>query len=225
MLRHLRHICTLIILTASAVGFSAFSQEYRFEAGIGAGIGGYLGDVNQSNIIKHPGYAAELSFKYLINKRFAAKASLSTAHIKGNSEDFKMVFPEGKTYSFSHPYYEVAAAFEFNFFNFGIGSPYQKLNRITPYLSLGIGVAYAPESKAFSPVIPIGAGAKYKLTNRINLGLELRAKMMLGDKIDGLSDLRGIKSSAMKNTDWCPTLMVSIAYEFGEICKTCHYVD
>ena len=53
----------------------------------------------------------------------------------------------------------------------------------------------------------------------------MRAKMMLGDKIDGLTDLRGMNSSFMKNTDWCPTLMFSISYEFKEVCKTCHYVE
>ena len=79
--------------------------------------------------------------------------------------------------------------------------------------------------RSFAVNIPISAGAKFKLTNRWNLGLEMRARMMLGDKIDGLSDLYNVKSSFMKNTDWCPTLMVSISYEFGEICKICHYVE
>ena len=48
--------------------------------------------------------------------------------------------------------------------------------------------------------------------------------MMLGDSVDGLKDLYGVESSALKNNDWCPTLMLSISYEFGEICKICHYV-
>ena len=219
-LRYIFSVLAMVFITATAS-----AQDYRFEAGIGGGISGYLGDVNQSNVLKNPSYAAELSFKYLINKRFAAKAALTTAKISGNSEDFDMKFPNGATYQFSHAYYDVTAAFEFNFFNYGIGSPYQKLKRITPYLSLGIGAAYAPEPKSFAAVIPIGVGAKYKIKNRLNLGLEMRAKMMLGDKIDGLTDLRGMNSSFMKNTDWCPTLMISISYEFGEICKTCHYVD
>ena len=215
----------MLVVALAATTFGVYSQDYKLEAGVGAGISGYLGDINQSNVLRRPGYAAEVSIKYLINKRFAAKAAISTAKISGNSEDFDMVFPDGATYKFGHPYYDVSAAFEFNFFNFGIGSPYQKLKRITPYINLGIGAAYAPEAKAFSPMIPIGVGAKYKLKSRINLGVEMRAKMMLGDKIDGLTDLRGMNSSFMKNTDWCPTLMFSISYEFKEVCKTCHYVE
>ena len=197
----------MLVVALAATTFGVYSQDYKLEAGVGAGISGYLGDINQSNVLRRPGYAAEVSIKYLINKRFAAKAAISTAKISGNSEDFDMVFPDGATYKFGHPYYDVSAAFEFNFFNFGIGA------------------AYAPEAKAFSPMIPIGVGAKYKLKSRINLGVEMRAKMMLGDKIDGLTDLRGMNSSFMKNTDWCPTLMFSISYEFKEVCKTCHYVE
>lgn len=199
-------------------------QDYRFEAGGGLGIGGYLGDVNQSNVLKNPGFGGEVFFRYLINKRFAVKAGLSTSGISGNTADFDNKFPDGAQYSFSARYYDAAVAFEFNFLNFGMNDDYRKLKRISPYLSLGIGGAYS-SCKAFALNIPIGFGAKYKISRRWNLGLEMRSRMMLGDKIDGLTDLRGMKSSFMKNTDWCPTLMLSVSYEFGEICKVCHYVD
>lgn len=214
-------IITMIILTA-AIPVSA--QDYRYEGGAAAGISGYLGDVNQSNVLKHPGFSGGFLFRYLINKRFAVKVDLTAAKISGNSADFKNMYPEGTQYAFSEQYYDAAVAFEFNFLNFGMNNDYRKLKRITPYLSLGVGAAYS-SSKAFVPNIPISFGAKYKLTNRMNLGLEMRARMMLNDKADGLSDLYKIGSSFMKNTDWCPTLMVSISYEFGEICKICHYVD
>lgn len=202
----------------------ANAQDYRFEAGAGVGISGYLGDANQSNIAKNPGFSGELLFRYLINKRFALKANLATAGISGNTADFSNKYPGGVQYSFSERYYDASAAFEFNFMNFGVGSSYQHLYRIVPYLSLGLGAAYST-SGSVAVNIPISVGAKYKIKPRLNLGLELRNRMMLGDKIDGLSDLYGIQSGMMKNTDWCPTLMVSISYEFGEICKICHYVE
>ena len=213
-----------IIVALMATLLPATAQDYRFEAGGGLGISGYLGDVNQSNVLKNPGFSGEAFFRYLINKRFAVKAGISTAGISGNSADFDNKFPNGEQYSFSARYYDAAVAFEFNFLNFGMNDDYRKLKRITPYLSLGIGGAYS-SCKAFALNIPIGFGAKYKISRRWNLGLEMRARMMLGDKIDGLSDLRNMKSSFMKNTDWCPTLMLSVSYEFGEICKICHYVD
>lgn len=213
-----------IIVALMATLLPATAQDYRFEAGGGLGISGYLGDVNQSNVLKNPGFSGELLFRYLINKRFALKTSLATASISGNSADFKNVYPNNAQYAFDAQYYDAAVAFEFNFINFGMNTDYRNLKRLVPYLSLGLGASYSSCS-AFAVNIPISAGAKFKLTNRWNLGLEMRARMMLGDKIDGLSDLYNVKSSFMKNTDWCPTLMVSISYEFGEICKICHYVE
>lgn len=219
----LPRIATIWIMVAIGI-LSVPAQEYRFEAGISAGASGYLGDVNQSNVLKNPGFSGEVLLRYLINKRFAVKGSIATAGISGNSADFTNMFPNGENYSFSAQYYDVSVAFEFNFLNFGMGSDYRKLKRMTPYLSLGFGAAYS-SCKEFAMDIPISIGAKYKLTRRLNLGLEVRARMMLGDKIDGLTDLYNVKSSMMKNTDWCPTLMIGISYEFGEICKICHYVE
>ena len=66
----------LTILIASTA--TAAAQDYRYEAGIGLGISGYLGDVNQSNVLKNPGFSGEAFFRYLINKRFAVKAGIST---------------------------------------------------------------------------------------------------------------------------------------------------
>lgn len=214
-------VASLIAVMLCAL--SANAQDYRYEAGVGAGISGYLGDVNQSNVLKHPSYAGGIIFRYLINKRFAVKADISTAKISGNSDDFKNKFPQDSHYEFSCNYYDLGVAFEFNFLNFGMNNDYRKLKRLTPYLSLGLGVSYS-STKNVVPNIPISFGAKYKLKPRLNLGLEVRARMMLNDNVDGLKDLYGIDSSTLKNTDWCPTMMLSITYEFGEICKICHYV-
>ena len=93
-------------------------------------------------------------------------------------------------------------AFEFNFLNFGMNDDYRKLKRISPYLSLGLGATYST-SKNFVPNIPISFGAKYKINRRLNLALEMRARMMLGDGVDGLKDLYGVESGVLKNNDWC----------------------
>ena len=221
-----RHIINrLIVLFIIAItANTATAQDYRYEIGIGGGISGYLGDLNQSNVLKNPGMAAEGVFRYLINKRFAVKGSLAFAQISGDAKQFSNEFPNGKDYKFESNYYDLGASFEFNFLNYGFNNDYRNLKRITPYLSLGLGVTYS-SNKQFNMNIPIGLGAKFKMAPRWDLGLEMRARMMLGDKIDGQSDLYGVKSSFLKNTDWCPTLMISVSYSFGEICKTCHYVE
>jgi hypothetical protein len=71
--------------------------------------------------------------------------------------------------------------------------------------------------------VPIGFGVKYKLMDRLNLTAEWLMHISGSDKLDGIRDPYGIKSSDLfKNTDCYTTLQLSLTYEFMEKCKTCH---
>ncbi len=203
------------------------AQDYRYEIGGGIGMSGYLGDANRSNFLKHPGVAGGAVFRYIIDRRWALKANMLAVSINGNSEDAGITYPDGATYEFNSVLYDFGAQMEFNFFNFGIGSKYMNLKRITPYLTVGLGgtVASYDSGSSFTINLPMGVGVKYKWKERLNLGLEFTMRKSFGDKLDGLSDLNGIKSSFAKNTDWYSVLMFTITYEFSKRCKVCHYVD
>lgn len=208
---------------------TAYSQEskYRFDVGAGIGMSGYLGDVNNSNPFKNPGMAAGLSFRYIIDARWAVRGILNAASVSGNSDDFGMVFPDGATYDFKSWIYDFGVRAEFNFFSYGIGETYKKMQRWSPYLSLGIGASMSSGNgnSTFAMSVPMGLGFKYKLKERLNLGLEFAMHKLLGDEVDNIKDPYKIKSSFLKNTDWFSTVMISVTYEFGERCETCHYVD
>ena len=225
MLRFAASILALLI----SLGITAGAQEYRSEIGAALGVSGYLGDCNKSNFLKHPGVAGGAVFRYVFNYRMAVKANLSMATLSGNSADFDDVLPGGETYKFNSQLSDIGARFEFNFFNYGIGYTYKRLHRLTPYLSLGIGAALSTcdGNTAFALSIPMGAGVKYKLSERWNLGFEFTMSKLLGDKADGFSadSLTGIKSSFIKNTDWCATMLFSVTYMFNKKCVQCHYVD
>ncbi len=216
-----------VILVAVSACSMAFAQDYRYEIGGAIGMSGYLGDANKGNFLKHPGFAGGALFRYLPNYRWALKANLYTAGISGNSANETNVYPEGKTYSFSSQLYDLGAQMEFNFFDYGFGPTYKKLKRLTPYMTVGIGGTLSSTSghTAFAVNIPMGVGLKFKLKERLNLGFEFTMRKVFGDKVDGLSDLNGIKSSFAKNTDWYSFTVFSITYEFSKRCTTCHYVD
>nr|WP_302064290.1 hypothetical protein [uncultured Duncaniella sp.] len=38
---------------------TAQPETYRFDLGAGIGMSGYLGDANESNLLSHPGFAAD----------------------------------------------------------------------------------------------------------------------------------------------------------------------
>ena len=209
------------------VVLGAAAQDYRYEIGGGIGTSGYLGDVNHGNFMRNPGFEVGAVFRYIKDYRWAFKANLLTAGISGDSRNEKYVFPGGETYSFKSQLVDLGGQVEFNFFNFGIGSKYKNLKRLTPYLTLGLGatMAFYEGKSSVCMNLPMGVGAKYKLKERLNLGLEFTMRKCFGDKIDGLSDLNGIKHTFAKNTDWYSVIMVSVTYEFSKRCRVCHYVE
>ncbi len=224
-----------MILSALAFPARAFAQtqesveEYKFDIGAGIGMSGYLGDANESNMFAHPGVAFNATFRYLINSRWAIRGMLTGVSLSGSTADMDNVLPEGKVYDFKSSVYDLGARAEFNFFNYGIGETYKRLTRISPYLSLGLGVAMASSGGDTSVAmsLPMGFGVKYKLRPRLNLGLEFSMTKVFGDKVDSseLTDLYQIKSSFLKNTDWYSALMFTVTYEFGKRCVTCHRID
>jgi hypothetical protein len=92
-------------------------------------------------------------------------------------------------------------------------------------LGLGGVVASSAGKTNFSFVLPMGIGVKYKLKERLNLGLEFTMRKEFSDKIDGLSDLNGVKHTFAKNTDWYSFTVLSLTYEFSKRCTKCHYVE
>lgn len=221
---------TLALLTFLLPAQNVSGQEtpYKFDLGAEIGMSGYAGDAS-SNLFAHPGFAGQVSMRYLPSTRWAVRGVLSALTISGNTADMANVLPGNATYSFKSTVYDLGARVEFNFFSYGIGETYKKMRRWTPYLSLGVGVTLATCSgnTAFGPNIPMGFGVKFKPRERINLFAEFSVTKVFNDHIDGkdLSDLTTIESSFIKNNDWYSRLTVGISFEFGKRCETCHYVD
>ena len=217
----------LIILLMSLAVLTLQAQQYKYEVGPMLGMTGYLGDVNNSNVFKHPGITGGGMFRYNHNSRWAFKANLAYAGISGNSRDIEMKFPDGEQYDFSSSLIDLGLTAEFNFLNYGRGPQYKKLKPISPYMVAGVGFVFAiyqGQTQA-SFTIPIGIGVKYKHKERLNLGLEFTMRKEFSDRIDGLSDLFGIKHSFAKNTDWYSFVTLSATYEFGKRCIKCNYIE
>ena len=229
-MRIIRVIMTTIAILSSLSGF-AQSTPYKFDFGGALGMSGYLGEANTSSLMKHPGFEEEMSIRYLPDSRWAFRGVLSTLSLSGSTADMEDVLPSTgePSYDFKSTVYDLGARVEFNFFSYGIGETYKRLRRWSPYLTVGIGVSMSSSggTTSVAPNLPMGAGVKFKLSERVNLGAEFTMTKVFGDKVDGplLSDLNTIKTSLYKNTDWYSRLTIGITYEFGKRCETCHYVD
>ena len=209
---------------------TAVAQEYKYEIGGAAGLSMYMGDANQSSLTQGWNPAFDVVFRRNFNFRWAFKANLKMGKISGNTENTENVFPDFTQTSFSRTFYEAGGHIEFNFMPYSDSFPYLNTKRLSPYILTGLGFTLAPEGDEtfFGVHLPLGIGVKYKIRNRINLGLEFTTHKLFGDAFDTpnkegfhLDNPYNIQSGLFKNKDWYNTLMFSVTWDFGPNDRKC----
>ena len=246
--RRLRPLLMALLLTPLAAQ-AQDDPEYRMEIGAGAGLQTYQGDFG-GGLLKHMQPMGGAVAKYKPNPRMAWAAQLSTGQLKGSSKDVKTWYPDLREnpVDFKTSVTDFTVRYEYNFWPFGTGKEYLGARPLTPFIAMGAGLAFAGKPKLTGGPQPaeadsltlsltpreapksvvaaqalLGFGVKYKLRNRLNLTAEWVMHFTGSDRLDGVKDPYGIKSSGIfKNTDCYSTLQVSLTYEFWEKCKTCH---
>ena len=220
---------TLLLAATATTATAQTDYEYRMEIGAGIGMMAYEGDFNGSILSgMHPMASAVL--RRIVNPYMALKLSAAYGKIKGSSKDVKTYLPDyvGAPYEFSNSLADLSLTYEYNFWPYGTGRDYRGARRLTPFVFAGLGATYASGSgnNVFTANLPLGLGVKYKVASRLNLGIEWAAHFSLSDKLDGVADPYGIKSTGLfKNTDCYSTLQLTLTYSFMPKCRTCHNDD
>lgn len=95
--------------------------------------------------------------------------------LSGNTADMDDALPGGQKLKFSSTVYDATLTAEFNFFAYGIGQPFRRLKRWTPYLSAGIGAAMSRSGSDTSGafVLPLGLGPDIRFRHVSTLWLSL----------------------------------------------------
>ena len=165
-----------------------------------------------------------------INPYHGFRLHLGVGKLKGSSKDVETYYPgmADTPYEFSNLMGDLSATYEYNFWPYGTGRDYRGAKRLTPFIAIGLGATFVKtdDENVFTANLPIGAGVKYKLADRLNLGVEWNIHFSLSDKLDGRADPYLIKSSGLfKNTDCYSALKVTLTYSFMAKCRTCHNDD
>ncbi|MDR0756623.1 MAG: DUF6089 family protein [Tannerella sp.] len=208
-------------------------QEYLYEIGGMAGGAFYMGDANKTTLFKGMNPSAGVVFRYNANFRIAFKGSLAWATVSGATEGSGNVFPNGAQVSFSRSLVELGGQFEYNFFPYSDKFAYLNTRRLSPYLLVGLGATVSPGGETFAGInLPLGAGVKYKLKNRLNIGCEFSVRKLFGDGLDVMNGSNrlldnpyGISSSMMKNKDWYSLLLISVTWDFGPRSRQCNSAE
>ena len=200
------------------------AQEYRYEVGGATGCSFYMGDANRNRPYLHPGVTGGLLLRYNISLHWAVKTNILAGTLSGNTTSSNNYFPNGTSYAFKRSFVETGAQVEFNFLPYSDRYDYLQTKRYTPYLLAGVGITGASGERLFlNASIPFGAGLKYKIKNRMNIGIEFSMRKLFGDDLDvtddgndaGLKDPYGIQSSLLKNKDWYSITMIYLTWDFG----------
>lgn len=220
---------TLLMLCATLTASAQQDDEYLMEIGGGVGMVSYQGDFN-GKITSGMQPAGAIVWRRLLNPYMGFRVTGMMGKLKGDATRLETYYPDETTraYSFDRSLTDVSVTYEYNFWPYGTGRDYRGAKRLTPFVFGGIGATYVSdgEKKVFTANVPIGLGIKYKLKERLNVGLEWSMHFSLSDELDGMADPYGIKSSgAFKNTDCYSGLMLTLTYSFKSKCRTCNNDD
>lgn len=222
-------LVTLLMLCATLTASAQQDDEYLMEIGGGVGMVSYQGDFNDK-ITSGMQPAGAIVWRRLLNPYMGFRVTGMMGKLKGDATRVETYYPDETTraYSFDRSLTDVSVTYEYNFWPYGTGRDYRGAKRLTPFVFGGIGATYVSggEKKVFTANVPIGLGIKYKLKERLNVGLEWSMHFSLSDELDGIADPYGIKSSgAFKNTDCYSGLMLTLTYSFKSKCRTCNNDD
>lgn len=222
-------LVTLLMLCATLTASAQQDDEYLMEIGGGVGMVSYQGDFN-GKITSGMQPAGAIVWRRLLNPYMGFRVTGMMGKLKGDATRLETYYPDETTraYSFDRSFTDVSVTYEYNFWPYGTGRDYRGAKRLTPFVFGGIGATYVSggEKKVFTANVPIGLGIKYKLKERLNVGLEWSMHFSLSDELDGMADPYGIKSSgAFKNTDCYNGLMLTLTYSFKSKCRTCNNDD
>jgi hypothetical protein len=236
----------IVFTTVTNLGAQQYAIVQEGEFGIGIGAAHYFGDLNTRAHLNRPKPAATIFFRKNFGNYISGRIAASFAQL-GYSDVYNTYneYMYRRNLSFNTNVWELALQGDFNFFRFMPGEPEYSF---TPYVTLGVGVfsydpyAYLkgekvylrplgtegqgsslyPDRKPYSTMafsIPIGAGVKYALNERMNIAFEVLHRITTTDYLDDVSTTYVNMAAFPPNPDNSQSngyLLSDRSYETGE---------
>lgn len=182
------------------------------EFGFTAGAAHYFGDLNTRAALNRPKPAIGAFFRKQFGNYIGLRVGAHFAQVGYSDVYSKNEYQKTRNLSFNSNIWEVAVQGDFNFFRFVPGDPDYLF---TPYITIGAGIftydpyAYLDGKKEFlRPLgtegqtlgykgrkqyntmafcIPVGAGLKYNISDRMNISFEVSQRFTTTDYLDDVS--------------------------------------
>ncbi len=213
----------ILILAITLLSINTIAQQKLHEIGVFAGVGYYLGEVNQSQLFKSPQPAISVLYKLDFNSRYALRISGSYAKLKGSDANADNAYQVERNHSFNISISEFAAMLEFNFLPY---KPASRFEYFSPYIALGAGVMVMPSEEGqlpLHPVIPFGVGIKYAFNKRFGIAAEWTFRKTFTDYVDQLPKQEYTETPTVENKqrtyanskDWYSFAGITLTYKFA----------
>ncbi len=225
MKNKLRLVVYLFLICCSTA--AAQDDGYMVELGLGGGGCFYMGDAN-SRLYNNTNGVVSLLARYNVNPRFSLKADLAAAGISGNTDNAYGVLP-GDGLKFSRTVYDFGVQAEWGFSGYGMEG-WNGCHRLAPYGLMGVGMTFAakPAQNDFGANFPVGLGLRYKMSERVNIGLEWTMRFSTSDRLDVTQETSDtqlenpfmIKGKGIKNKDSYSFTMLYVTFDVFK--RPCH---
>lgn len=203
-----------ILITVLTLFSTGLSAQRSAELGVVIGASSYYGDLSPENASANTSqYQPSFSFFYRqnLNNTFGFRANFGYGRLSGDDSVSDQVFRQERNFNFNSSVLELGLIGEVNLFGFGPGG---NGPRFSPYLFGGVAVfrfnpltEYQGQTVELQPLgtegqgidgfgtpyrltqisIPFGAGIKYAVNDRINIGLEIGLRKTFTDYLDDVS--------------------------------------
>jgi len=210
----------LIRITIAAVlmvfvGTIKAQNEYRSEIGIMGGGSFYLGDAN-NQLFANSQPAFGLIYRQKFDTRFAITGIWNKTNVVGTGFDNTINA------------YDLLG--EFNFFDYDdkIYKPNSKKSTLYIYAGIG-GMLFPYNTKpTFMFSYPVGVGYKFMLGERFHLNISWTQRLLLTDKMEGISGLNnanGLNGTNIFNNDMLSVFSVGLTYNIWKKGCNCLHIN
>jgi opacity protein-like surface antigen len=210
----MKRFLLIFVISIPVLLFGQNSIVQEGEIGFGVGAAHYFGDLNTRARLNRAKPAMTAFFRKNFGNYIAMRVGASFAQL-GYSDVYNTQneFMQQRNLSFNSSIWELAVQGDFNFFRFLPGEPGMNY---TPYVTFGVGAfnydpfAYLsgekyflrplgtegqgdpsyPDRQQYSSTalsLPIGAGFKYAINERMNVGFEILYRLTNTDYLDDVS--------------------------------------
>ncbi|MGF1534201.1 MAG: DUF6089 family protein [Bernardetiaceae bacterium] len=217
----------LCVLLGWLLSLPLVSTGQRFEPGAGIGLLGYTGDVAPTPSPNAMSVGLEVFLRYNFSPALTVRGNFLLGFTKGDDAQSLDPMQNVRDVRFSTTFLEPSLRLEYNFRDFRSRT---ESRRLSPYLFGGLGLSwisvdgnFVDHNEPMTPVIPFGVGFKLAMSYNVNLGLELGARKVFSDRIDGLDpDLLTTKFQSVNpytnDMYYFISFSVSYTYDVGGIC-------